>query len=197
MQLSKRTQKDDVNKQWERHVQERSHPNHWFNRSSDLHASAGALWLSMSPSNNAAEALNLGRGFSMSVCLPVYHMLCGLALETVMKALLASDGRWDPSDSSHTLIDLAELLATPLTPDERRLLEFYSASITWAGRYPLPSRPSDQKLLDYWSLASSVLMVDTPIKISSTLKLRTASYATDWDNFHVLWHSYADQFRRD
>lgn len=68
----------------------KNHPNHWFNRSSDLHASAGAVWHSMgAKSKEIAQELGLSSGFDMGLaCYHVYHMLCGLALEVMMKAVL-------------------------------------------------------------------------------------------------------------
>ena len=61
-------------------AEERNHPSHWYNRASDLHASAGALWYVMKlKDTEVVESLGLSAGFSMGVaCRPVYHMLCGL-----------------------------------------------------------------------------------------------------------------------
>lgn len=184
--------------EWQQLVQRYSHPNYWFNRSSDLHASARAIWKSMHSPTDEADQLELGRGFSMAIAgYHVYHMLCGLALETAFKALLAQSDKWSPNDGTHSLVRLAEKLGMQLTQDERLLLEFYAASVIWAGRYPLPSKPTDEKLLDYWSLSQSVLTVPSSPVEGTTLQFRTASQATDWENFHILWRSLVDQFRHD
>ena len=86
-------------------VKERNHPNHWYNRASDLHASAGALWLIMrTREEGAADELGLGRGFSMCVaCWPVYLMLSGLSLEVIMKAALVQQGVPESSYGRHGL----------------------------------------------------------------------------------------------
>lgn len=67
-----------------------SHPNYWFNHASDLRAAAGAVWFAMGEQNEQVrESLGLDVGFSMNVASrPVYHLLCGLALEVLLKALL-------------------------------------------------------------------------------------------------------------
>lgn len=187
-----------ASEEWQKLVQRYSHPNYWFNRSSDLHASARAIWKSMNSPTDEADQLELGRGFSMAIAgYHVYHMLCGLALETVLKALLVQDGKWTPNDGTHSLVRLAEKLGIQPTKEEQLLLEFYAASVIWAGRYPLPSRPTDEKLMDYWSLSESVLTVPSILGKGTNLEFRTASHATDWENFHVLWRSFADQFRHD
>lgn len=57
-------------------TEERSHPNHWFNRAADLHASAGALWYSMENDgrHGIGEELGFSKDFSMNVaCYPVYQ----------------------------------------------------------------------------------------------------------------------------
>ncbi|VBS37530.1 Uncharacterised protein [Burkholderia pseudomallei] len=87
-------------------TEERSHPNHWFNRGADLHASAGALWYAMENDvrQEIAQGLGFSSGYSMGVaCYPVYHMMCGLALEVIMKAVLVQRGL--PFPKTHSLAD--------------------------------------------------------------------------------------------
>ncbi|WP_258381616.1 HEPN domain-containing protein [Pseudomonas syringae] len=89
-------------------VDDKSHQNHWRNRANDLHASAGAIWLSMSNGrgHDAARELGLGEGFDMHLaCSHVYHMLCGLSLEVAMKAALVSQGITPPE---HHVLSLTE-----------------------------------------------------------------------------------------
>ncbi len=176
---------------------ELNHPNHWFNRSSDLRASAGALWFVMDDKVEAvADRLGLEKGFSMGIaCRPVYHMLCGLAIELILKAVIVQNGLKVPQ--SHDLNYLASQLSLILNPHEKNLLIFYKASIEWSGRYPTPAKCDDDSILKYWKLATEVLtkpMVPDTNK-SGTPKFRTASDATSWTNFNTLWARVASEFK--
>ncbi|CAJ2784190.1 MULTISPECIES: HEPN domain-containing protein [Burkholderia] len=177
-------------------TEERNHPNHWFNRGADLHASAGALWYAMGNGvrQGIAERLGFSRDFSMSVaCYPVYHMLCGLALEVIMKAVLVQRGQAFPK--THSLTRLAQSLGLTKTEDELALLRFFEQSILWAGRYPTPLNCSDDKLKSYWSLAGDVLT--SPVKLSenSRVKMRTHNGATKWEKFSPMWLEIAAVFK--
>lgn len=179
-------------------TQDRNHPNHWFNRASDLHASAGAIWHAMeSPDEEEiAEGLGLPEGFSMSIaCLPVYYMLCGLAIEVAMKAVLVQRGVQEKAYATHALRDLAGSVGLLLSEDETALLRFYEESLVWAGRYPLPKRATDAKLRGFSELARDVLTMSIPS--SSSLTLRTGSGAADWAQFTKLWRRIASGFRHE
>ncbi len=176
-------------------VEDRSHRNHWLNRANDLHASAGAIWLSMRSDNpkEVTDKLGLGDGFSMSTaCFPVYHMLCGLALEVVMKAVLVSRGEQAPE--IHDLNDLANLIGMKRNVNEKRILRFYQESVVWAGRYPIPRKANDQMLRQYWDLANKVLTKPKPMGKETVLTFYVASGATSWDRFTGLYSSYNSLF---
>ena len=171
----------------------RSHPNHWYNRAADLRAAAGAAWYAMENDrqDGIAEALGLPSGYSMSVaCWPVYHMLCGLALEVIFKAVMAQRGMKVPE--IHDLNNLAGQLGLKRTPKERDLLKFYSSSIAWAGRYPIPKNCSDERLQGFYDEANTVLR--KPLRKMGTLMLTIGSGATDWEHFHPLWLRFASEF---
>lgn len=51
-------------------TEDRSHPNHWYNRAADLRASAGAIWYSMSAQNKEAVSEELGFGSGHSIGCP-------------------------------------------------------------------------------------------------------------------------------
>lgn len=177
-------------------TQERNHPNHWFNRGADLHASAGAIWYAMQNDGEQriAEALGLGAGYSLGVaCRPVYHMTCGLALEVIMKAVLVQRGVG--FEKTHHLASLVDLLGLSRTPDELAVLDFYEHCVIWSGRYPTPRRATDDKLKGYWNLASEVLTVRAPMPEGSMLEFRASSGATDWEHFSEAWRSYASLFQ--
>lgn len=177
-------------------TQERNHPNHWFNRGADLHASAGAIWYAMQHDSGQkiAEELGLGRGFRMSIaCSPVYHMMCGLALEVTMKAVLVQRGT--SFESTHKLSSLVDLLGVTRTPEQLAMLDFYEHCIVWSGRYPTPRRATDDKLKNYWNLASDVLTSPVRPSEESVLQLRQGNGAADWEDFTAVWWSYASLFK--
>lgn len=177
-------------------TEERSHPNHWFNRGADLHASAGALWYAMEKDarQQIAQELGFSSGYSMEVaCYPVYHMMCGLALEVIMKAVLVQRGL--PFPKTHSLVRLVQAIGLAKTKDELEVLKFYEQSVLWAGRYPVPLNCTDDKLKEYWSLAGDVLT--SPVKLSenSSLQMRTRNGSTKWENFSPIWLEIAAMFK--
>lgn len=83
---------DRYKTQYER---QKSQAVYWYNKASDLRGSAGAIWASMCEPEFAAvpERLGLGRSFSFTVaCGSVYRMLCGMALELLLKAIIIEKG---------------------------------------------------------------------------------------------------------
>lgn len=175
-------------------TEERSHPNHWYNRAADLRAAAGATWYAMEQDHKqgVAQALGLGEGYSLSIaCRPVYHMLCGLALEVIIKSVMAQRGM--KVREIHDLNNLATEIGVTRTQSERALLKFYTSSVIWAGRYPTPRNCSDEALRSYYQDASQVLT--KPTKKFGSLQLRVSSGATDWDHFHALWLRFSNEFQ--
>lgn len=167
-------------------TQDRSHPNHWHNRAADLHASAGAVWFAMRNDQKMQVGASLGfpSGFSLGVaCRPVYHMLCGLALEVGAKSVLTSCGATIPT--SHDLNSLMGLIGLTVSVKERALLKYYSASVVWAGRYPTPRDCTDLALLDFYNKAGDALT--EPVKEIKGLKLRRGNGATNWEVFDDFW----------
>ena len=177
-------------------VEDRSHPNHWRNRAADLKASAGALWHSMG-AQDAAIAAELGYapGYRMSVaCWPVYHMLCGLSLELIMKAVLAQRGLAPDEFKGHKFANLHRLLDLPLNKENAKLMAFYQDALVWAGRYPTPLDATDEKLMSHYELASDILTKPIEMGQPGLLKFKVSSGATDWEQFTALWGSYAALF---
>lgn len=174
-------------------TEERSHPNHWYNKAADLRAAAGAIWHAMETDveGKVAQSLGLPRGYSMGIaCWHVYHMLCGLALEVIMKAIMAQRGLKVPA--THNLSNLAGMLKIKLSSHERNLLKFYSSTLIWAGRYPTPKECSDDALRAFYDEANSVLR--KPLKKVGSLTITVGTDATDWGNFHPLWLRLANEF---
>ncbi|WP_410705770.1 HEPN domain-containing protein [Citrobacter freundii] len=171
-------------------TEQRLHPNHWFNRASDLRASAHVLWLSMQ-SKDLQQRMGYGGGFSLEVaCNPVYHMLCGLALELILKAVIVQ--RTGKVSEIHDLNHLASLAAIKVNTKRKELLKFYTAAILWTGRYPVPVKCDDEKLKDYWQLASNVLT--DRVKGFGSLEVRKGNGAADWENFQVIYTEFMENF---
>jgi hypothetical protein len=82
---------------------------------------------------------------------------------------------------------LADRVAIELSANERELLRYYSTTISWAGRYPLPKKPTEDKLRDYWDNAVDVLTTATPLAPGSFLRVARPSGADHWDAFHALY----------
>ncbi|WP_437889795.1 HEPN domain-containing protein [Phytobacter sp. V91] len=169
---------------------DRMHPNHWFNRASDLRASAHVLWLTME-SKDIQKAMGYGGGFSLGVaCYPVYHMLCGLSLELILKAVIVQKGLTSPN--THNLNQLASEAGAKAEGGRKELLKFYTSAILWTGRYPVPVNCDDKKLLDYWELVKNVL--SDPVESTGILDMRRNNDADSWVNFNAMFKEYMELF---
>ena len=157
---------------------------YWHNKASDLRGSAGALWASMHEANTSstAEKLGLGQGFSFTVaCWPVYQMLCGMALELLLKAVLVARGI-EPR-ATHDLVVLCEDAGISLTDTQTGLMNILSEAIVWAGRYPVPKQePRFHKLAD---LQYEHLFDQLPT--SGAIKIRRPNGNLGWESFNKLW----------
>ncbi|MBL3827747.1 hypothetical protein EGU81_01640 [Pseudomonas syringae pv. theae] len=176
-------------------VEDRSHENLWLHRANDLHASAGAIWLSMSDGRgkDSAKELGLREGFDMMhACFPVYHMLCGLSLEVVMKAALVSLRQKPPEH--HDLNLLSHLLGVKRNPAQKRILNFYQHSVVWAGRYPVPKDATDDDLTDFYEMHNSLLFKGKTAVKGTPIKTYSRTGATDWERFDALYKSYCALF---
>lgn len=176
-------------------VEDRKHRNHWLNRANDLHASAGAIWLSMSDSRgkDSAKELGLREGFDMMhACFPVYHMLCGLSLEVMMKAALVSLRQKPPEH--HDLNLLAHLLGVNRNPAQKKILNFFQHSVVWAGRYPVPKDATDDDLTDFYEMHNSLLFKGKTAVKGTPIKTYSRTGATDWEHFDALYKSYSALF---
>ena len=166
---------------------------YWFNKSSDLRAAAAALWMS-TDGDIASEIVNdceLGTGFSMAVATPpVLHMLCGMAMELVFKALTVETGG-TVNESTHDLLLHASSTGLSYTPEERELLKVLSHDIIWAGRYPTPKKES--QMADYNSLVRKALFDRVPMGNLTALQ---HNQALGWESFNSLWSKAAHEFYR-
>lgn len=109
-------------------------------------------------------------------CRPVYHLLCGISLEVLMKGILAERGMTPPA--THNLVSLACDVGLSLDDDDQRLFRYYQSTFIWGGRYPLPRDPTPDKLRDYWDNAIEVLTTSEPIATGSFIHRIGASGRT-------------------
>lgn len=166
---------------------------YWHNKASDLHGSAGALWASMHApdASTTAERVGLGYGFSFeAACFPVYTMLCGMALELLLKAIVVADGR-EPKQNSHNLADLWLDAGVPLSSDKSGLLGTLSEAIIWYGRYPVPKRP--EHFNELATLQREHLYSKVPI--GKTLNMLRPNGSLHWDAFNELWSLASEAYQ--
>jgi hypothetical protein len=157
---------------------------YWYNKASDLRGAAGLVWAGMKDEQAAvARTLGLGKGFSFQVaCWPVYLMLCGLALELLLKAAIVAQGR-EPS-AHHRLAELWGEVGLAVTRKQRGLLEILTESIYWAGRYPVPQDEADFDRLS--ELRDKHLWDPAPTGTEGLVIRRRNSNLT-WISFNELW----------
>ena len=111
-----------------------------------------------------------------------------------MKAVLVQRATPQKDVETHVLHRLHRMLKLDLNEDRKQILDFYEASVMWAGRYPTPRNPTDEKLLSHYELVNRILTKPTLIGSPGTLKFRVSSNTTDLDQFSSLWREYANLF---
>jgi hypothetical protein len=158
---------------------------YWYNKASDLFGAAGLVWAGMErdESADAAEWLGLGAGFSFrAACWPVYQMLCGLALELFLKASIVEQGR--QPETTHKLLALWAEAGLAATKEQEGLLAILTASISWAGKYPVPKLESD---FNRMSDLEDDYLWDARLVGSQEIKILRRNNNLTWDSFGRLW----------
>jgi hypothetical protein len=166
---------------------------YWFNKASDLHASAAALWISQKEdfADQVVHEGKLGIGFRMDVAVrPVYLMIFGMAIELIFKAIIVQKGL-TVNDSNHDL--LVHLSETGLTYSsaERELLKILSHSITWSGRYPVPKK--ECKMEEYDKLVRTNLYDHDSVGNITVLR---PNKALEWRKIEKLWTKAVKEYSR-
>lgn len=162
----------------------------WYNKSSDLHASAGTLWLAITGENDQLyqEKLGLCSNFKMSVaCWPVYEMLFGMALELILKAIVVASGN-KPSHT-HNLVSLTQGLTIKLDKTETSILKHLTESIIWDGRYPVPKKPN---FLEEHLKNSNDLLFDS--HKMGKFEVKKYNNLLCWENLDSLWRKLVVHF---
>ena len=145
-------------------------PQYWYNKSSDLYASAGVLWLTVNTDFGlqVKRELKFGDGFEFSIaCWPTYKMLLGLAFEALIKAKLL-DNKINVK-YTHSLTSLTELLKIKLSKIENDTLILLSHYTIWNGKYPLTKKIKDFE--EYYKIQNELNNSDI----------------FDWDTIKILW----------
>ena len=146
--------------------EQKNNPNYWLNKSADLHASAKGLWDSMDGNTNLTVR-----------CWSPYLMLCGMALETMFKAIIVADNR--TPQPTHNLCLLSEAAGLNFDYQGNKVLKILSESIIWEGRYPVPK--SDNYFYEYCEI------------VFSTDILKWSAIHSLWQRASELFHSKIDQ----
>jgi hypothetical protein len=162
----------------------------WYNKASDLHASAGALWLTIKGDNRRiVSRLGFHKNFSMPVaCYSVYEMLFGMSIELILKAIFVASQFDVPY--THNLVSLAENLDIELTQEERQIFNILTDSIIWDGRYPVPK--NQDSFENYHDRVAKQLF--TTKRIGSIKKAKVPNNNLNWENLNPIWNKLSSYF---
>lgn len=155
----------------------------WYNKSSDLHASAGALWVALTEENELKyhEKLDLNSSFSMEVaCWPVYQMLYGMSFELMLKAICVASKIEPPH--THDLLKLTKIAEVKISQNEKDVLEVLTGTVVWDGRYPVPK---NKECLEKHLKKSSDLIHNTQLVEKS--KTQRPNDALGWESLDDIW----------
>jgi len=168
----------------------------WFNKSSDLRASAAAIWVSTDPelSDRIVKDCSLGGGFVMGAAvIPVFRMLCGMSMELIFKAIVVK--REDKvNESDHNLLNHASMAGIIYSEHERQLLKILTHSIVWAGRYPTPTPKKRGHMQEYSELVSAKLFDQVPL---GTMSISIPNHSLDWESFNEMWSKAMSHYFRE
>lgn len=159
----------------------------WYNKSSDLRASAAALKFSCDPeyARTFSEQYGLGQGFIMGVAVrSVYLMLCGMSLELLFKAIVVERGLV-VNDSSHELVAHASSAGVKYSSKEKKLLLILTHSIVWQGRYPTPKKEGP------WDEFSKLVGESLYSEVHPNGPIKRRNGALDWNGYEILWFKAA------
>ncbi|WP_218934526.1 HEPN domain-containing protein [Rosistilla ulvae] len=136
---------------------------YWFNKANEL--------------RGAAELLSdAGR----SSC--VFRMLCGMALEALLKAISVESGQ--TPRRTHNLNQLARDAGIHYATEEQKLLQILSEAIIWDGRYPVPN--DERHWGELKNLKLECLLDQEPLGNSGTLTVNRPNDKLNWNSFEAL-----------
>lgn len=170
-----------------------NHPNYWYNKASDLHAAAGAIWYSMDTNRNSliVNELGLGDWFSMSLaCRPVFEMVIGYSFELLYKAIIKSISK--QFGHIHILGDLAKLAEAELSEYEMEIMKYLTECVIWEGRYPIPK--TSQTFKSHSLNAMNLLFDEIDC---GTIKLKKYNGIINWDELNVIWGRLSEKYHNN
>jgi|GEM_PF-2478805 len=111
---------------------------YYWNCASDLHAAALLLGNALESNLGIdANTLGLDRGFSLDCALPPpFRLNAALSIELLLKAIGKILDR--PEQHHHRLNVLCEHVGMQISNDMAAILDIFTESIYWSGRYPVP-----------------------------------------------------------
>lgn len=165
-------------------------PMYWFNKSSEMRNSAGALWFALSNTDDVNEWLKLNCNIRSGADYSAFDMLCGLSLELIYKAVIVSKKR-PPPDNTHDLNRLRVLADIKATEKEAAILDIYTHAIYWQAKYPVAKKSEYHR--NYVKLVDDNLYESIP---GLNPKIRKPNNAMGWELFFKLWVDGAENFEK-
>jgi hypothetical protein len=177
----------------DRYKQLKEAPLWWLSRASNLHASAGSLWVSMKSSNNTkyVKALNLGSGFNMKVaCWPVYCMLWGLSFELMLKAIFVVKNPNIKIPEKHDLVYLYKLADLKTNKSRLGILNLLTEYVIWAGKYPVPIKP--EYYINYLEKYDKYMVIKA--KVIGKYDFKSYNQRLNWNKLDKIWRELTKIF---
>jgi hypothetical protein len=123
----------------------------WFSRSNDLSDAADIIYrearqeMEEIKRKNSNEVQVIRKKLAVGI-FPIYLMLKGYALETLLKGCCVLNKKgWDNRFKGHDLIILASHISLKFTTGEQKTLKHLTRFVEWGGRYPTPIGPAKYK----------------------------------------------------
>lgn len=178
-------------------LRDRKHPNHWYNRSLDLKASAGVLYYGMNQVDGSInESLGYPSGYSMSAaCRHPYYLMCGLSVEAILKFRLSKVSDESSIPATHDLLNLVGMLNIELSKEDRKKIDYLSMCISWAGRYPYPKQNNAEQWKKHADLYDAIFLKRaTGFGLAEQFVIKTGNNlgALEWEDFSRLWGEVAN-----
>ncbi|MCI5121871.1 MAG: HEPN domain-containing protein [Candidatus Electrothrix sp. AUS4] len=158
---------------------------YWFNKANNLYGAAAAVYHAIqNDADFPRSQYGLGDGFSMAVACPiVYRMLCGMALEALLKAIIV-ESKNEPRQT-HNLKQLAQDADISYSKEDQKLLLILSEAVIWDGRYPVPKKETNwDNLIE---LKKDYLYNKRPFVKGSTMMTYSPNDKLNWESFQNLW----------
>jgi len=155
----------------------------WYNKSSDLYASARVLWIAMDAQKDSVlhKELGFGSGFAFdTACWPVYQMIFGMAFELMLKAIIVSTD--DEPPHIHDLVKLSHFAEIELSLEEEKVFAILSQHILWDGRYPVPKNQGQLQI--HYANCLNLLDKTEDLDVPQSSALNNP---LDWDYLNAIW----------